>query len=87
MLVLMLEVQKGCNGDIDTCIQDKFSYPTIHLSKHLWHNLQTKGVQITEDALYWVEKIVFFFEICNAYGTKRFHKFALAWVGNRSQYS
>ena len=26
------------------------------------------------------------FEICNAYGTKRFHEFALALVGNRSQY-
>ena len=25
---------------------------TIHLSEHLGHNLQTKGVQITEDALY-----------------------------------
>ena len=27
MLVLMLEVQKECNGDVDTYIYDNFSYP------------------------------------------------------------
>ena len=49
MLVLMLEVQKCCNGvDINTCIEDKllselFTYP---------NNLQNKGVRITEDTLY-----------------------------------
>ena len=49
MLVLMLEVQKGCNGDVDTCILDNFSYPNYSLIQTPWHNLQTKGVQITED--------------------------------------
>ena len=40
----MLEVQKGCNGDVDiNFVKDKFSYP--HLSR-------PKGVRITEDAMY-----------------------------------
>ena len=58
MLVLMLEVQKGCNGDVDTCISVIQTIHTIiHLSEHLnlhrtpQHNLQTKGVWIAEDAL------------------------------------
>ena len=55
MLVLLLEVQKGCNGDVDTCIYDNFSYPNYSLTTCIrtpWHNLQTKGFRITEDALY-----------------------------------
>ena len=36
MLVLMLEVQKGCNGDVDTCISVIQTIHTIiHLSEHL----------------------------------------------------
>ena len=66
MLVLLLEIQNGCNSVIDTCIWDnQFSaIQTIHLSKQRLldyvmysnnlcpNNLQTKGVRITEDALY-----------------------------------
>ena len=39
VLVLMLEVQKGYNGVVDS------NYPYLD-------NLQTKGVRITEDALW-----------------------------------
>ena len=52
MLVLMLEVQKGCNGDVDTCIYNSFSYPNYSLIQTPWHNLQTIEVWITKDALY-----------------------------------
>ena len=39
------KVQKGCNDAADTCtcISELFTYP---------NNLQTEGVQITENALY-----------------------------------
>ena len=43
VLVLMLKVQKECNDAVDTCISELFTYP---------NNLQTKGVQITENTLY-----------------------------------
>ena len=54
MLVIMLEleVQKGCNGDDDACIKDNFSYPNYSLIQTPRHNLQTKGVWTNEDALY-----------------------------------
>ena len=51
MLVLMLEIQKGCNDDVDT--GDNFSYLNYSLIRTPRHNLQTKGVRITEDALYY----------------------------------
>ena len=40
------------HGDVDTCIYDNFSYPNYSLIRTPRHNLQTKGVRITEDALY-----------------------------------
>ena len=48
MLVLMIEVQKGCNGVVDTCILRQFQLSVLFTYPN---NLQTKGVQITEDAL------------------------------------
>ena len=39
----MLEVQKGCNGVVDTCILDNFSYPNYLIWTDL-NNLQTKRV-------------------------------------------
>ena len=48
MLVLMLEVQKG----VMVMLILVFSYPNNSLIRTPWHNLQTKGVRITEDTLY-----------------------------------
>ena len=49
MLVLMLEVQKGCNGAVDTCLQNNFSYPNFSTIGTDLNNLLTRGVRITED--------------------------------------
>ena len=51
MLVLMLEVQKGYNGDVDTCISVIQNYSFIQTPQH---NLQTNEAWITEDALYYL---------------------------------
>ena len=42
VLILVLEVQKGCNGVVDTWIQDNFSYLNTPRPKWVW---------ITEDGL------------------------------------
>ena len=42
--MLMLEVQKECNGDVDTCILDNFSYPNYSLIRTTSKHVQTKGV-------------------------------------------
>ena len=47
MLVLMLEVQKECNGDVDASIWDDYSLITCIMMI----NLQTNWVWITENAL------------------------------------
>ena len=46
----MLEIQKGCNAVVDTCIQLS-KVPVFTYS----NNLETKGVLISEDALYIVQ--------------------------------